>query len=143
MGPHEGISEGDNLLPPPAATPPSLQPRILGLPGCKSTLLIHVQLFIHPDSQVILGRAALKEFSSRSVHISGIAVTQSQPFTPGLFELIRFLGAYFASLSRLLWMVPLLLLLYQLHHASVSSANLLRLHAIPLVYVIDKDTKTY
>jgi len=36
----------------------------VGLLGCKSTLLAHVQLFIHQDPQLFLSRTALKEFIS-------------------------------------------------------------------------------
>jgi len=44
----------------------------VGLLGCKSTLLTHIQLFVHQDPQVLLGRVPLKEFFSHSVLISGI-----------------------------------------------------------------------
>ena len=39
--------------------------------GCKGTILAHVQVFIHQNTQVLLGRATLKELS-QSVYISGI-----------------------------------------------------------------------
>ena len=47
----------------------------VGLLGCMSTQLVHVQLFIHQDPQFLLYRAALNEFFSQSVHVSGITLT--------------------------------------------------------------------
>jgi len=48
----------------------------VGLLGCQCTLLVHVQIFISQDPQVLLSSATLKEFFSRSVHVSGTALTQ-------------------------------------------------------------------
>jgi len=47
----------------------------VGLPGCECALLTHIQLFIHQDSQVLLHRTSLKEFSFQPAHIFGIAPT--------------------------------------------------------------------
>jgi len=57
----------------------------VGLLGFKFTLLVHVQLFIYWDLQVLLGRAALKELS-QSALISGIALTQVQHLALSLVE---------------------------------------------------------
>ena len=58
----------------------------VSLLGCKSTLLAHVQLFVHQDPQVLLYRAALKGFVSQPVLTSGIALTQAEHLTLGLVE---------------------------------------------------------
>ena len=42
-----------------------------GLPGCKRTLLAHVQLLVCQDSQVLLHRAAMKEIFPHSVKYVG------------------------------------------------------------------------
>lgn len=58
MGPHKGRAEGDNHLPLPAGHPSfdTAQDTVVLL-GCESSLLAHVQLFIHQDPQVLLCRA--------------------------------------------------------------------------------------
>lgn len=43
--------------------------------GCKHTLLAHVQLFIHHNSQVFCSRAAFSDFSQFAL-MPGIALTQ-------------------------------------------------------------------
>jgi len=77
MGPHEGRVEGGNHLPLPAGhhSFDSTQDTV-GLLGCKCALLANVQLLVHQDPQVFLGRGALKEFISQSVFVSRIAPTQ-------------------------------------------------------------------
>jgi len=50
MGPHEGREEGDNhLLDPAGCLSFDSAQDTVGLPGCKSTLLTHVQLSDHQD----------------------------------------------------------------------------------------------
>ena len=62
MGPHESRVEGDKHLPLPAGHPFfNAAQHTVGLPGCKHTLLAHVQLLVHQNPQVLLRRAALKE----------------------------------------------------------------------------------
>jgi len=111
MEPHKGRAETYNHLPRPAYLPfyDAAQDTV-GLPGCRSTLLAHVQLFVHQNLQVFLIRAALNEFFSQSVDISRIAPTQVEHLALGLVE---------PHLST----APLSLL---------SSANLLKVHSIPL-----------
>jgi len=60
----------------PAATPVVAARDIVGLLGCKSTLLSYAQLFIHQNLQVLLCRAVLYEFFPQSILISGITPTQ-------------------------------------------------------------------
>ena len=78
MGPHKGRIEEDNPFPFPADYP-SVDAAwdTVGLLGCESTLLAHIQLFFHQDPQVLFCKAALNEFFSQSVHISGIAPSAS------------------------------------------------------------------
>lgn len=47
----------------------------VGLLGCKSTLLVHVQLFVHRVPRVLLHRVAVSEFFSPSVFLSKIVLT--------------------------------------------------------------------
>jgi len=50
------------------------------LPGCKHTLLAHTEFLVHQNSRVLLGRAALSEFS-QSVHISDCPDPSATPCT--------------------------------------------------------------
>ena len=64
MGPHKSGAEGDNHLPLRAGHLfLNAAQNTVGLPGRKRTMLAHVQLLVHQDPQVLLCRAALKEFS--------------------------------------------------------------------------------
>jgi len=64
MGPLEGRVEGDNHLPHPTVCFSSDgRPKVYWAPGCRCTLLVHVNLFFHQDLQGFLGRATLKELS--------------------------------------------------------------------------------
>ena len=116
METHKGRAQGDSPLSLPAATPLLMLPRIL----------LVLQLFIHQDPQVLLWRAALKEFFSYSVLISGITSTHVQHFA---LDLIK---SHFLSVSRSLWMasVPSVVSIAPL--SLVSSAILLKVHLIPL-----------
>ena len=78
-GPQKSQIEGDDHLPLPAGHPLfNAAQNTIGLLGLKHTLLAHFQLLVHQDPQVLLCRAALKEFFSQSIVISGIATTQVQ-----------------------------------------------------------------
>jgi len=80
-------AEQGGQSPPSSCWSPSFdgaQDRV-GLLNCQCALLAHVHLFIHQNPQVLLGRAALNEFS-QSVHTSGIALTQIQHLALGLIE---------------------------------------------------------
>ena len=84
MGPHEDRIEGDNPLPLPAGQPSfDAAQGVVGRPGCKCTLLAHVQLSVHQDPQVLPHRTAFKELLSQSVHISWIASTPTKHLTLG------------------------------------------------------------
>ena len=89
LGPHKGREKGDNDISCSAGHSSSYAAQGTGgLSGSKSTLLAltAVQLFVHLDPQVLLGRAALKEFFPQSVYISGTAPTQVQHLTRGFVE---------------------------------------------------------
>ena len=64
MGPHEGRAGLSSFV--------AAQDTV-GLSGCKPMLLVHAQLFIHSDLQVLLCRVALSELFSQSVytHVGG------------------------------------------------------------------------
>ena len=75
-GASQGQSRGGQSSPSPCCYPSvDTAQDTVGLLGCKSTLLAHVQLFTHQDSQVLLRRAALK-FFSQSVCTSEIFTTK-------------------------------------------------------------------
>jgi len=62
---------------------------MVGLLGCESTLVAHVQLFIYQYPQALLGRAALNPFILQPVYqniILGVALTQMQDFALVLVE---------------------------------------------------------
>ena len=88
MGPHKSQVEGNNHLPLPAGHTFfffNAAQNTVGLPGCKRTLLAHVQLLVCQDPQVLLHRAALKEIFPLT-KIPGIALTQVQQPALGLIE---------------------------------------------------------
>ena len=76
MGPHKGRAEGDNPL--PSRCYPFFNAAPYTPQGCKHTLLVHVELFTYQDPYVLLLRAALSEFFSQSILVSGIVSTQVQ-----------------------------------------------------------------
>ena len=127
-----GRVEGENHLPLPSghSSFDAAQDRI-GLQVCKITLPAPVQLFLHQDLQVLLHRAAIKEFS-QCEHISGIAPTQVQHLALGFVNFIRFTLTKFSSLSRSLWMASLPSVVPTVPLSLVSSGNQLRAHSIPL-----------
>jgi len=86
MGPHDGRRENNHF--PCTAGPPSFDAAqdTVGLLGCKCILLVHVQVFVHQNPQVLLYRAALNEFFSQSLYISEIALTQVKHPALGLVE---------------------------------------------------------
>jgi len=85
--PHKGRVQGDSRLPLPAGhySFDAAQDTV-GLLGCKSTQLVHVPLFIHQNPQVLLCRAALNEFFSQSVYVSGNTSTLVQDVALGLVK---------------------------------------------------------
>ena len=88
MEPHKGRVEGHNPLPFRAGHLSfAAAQESVGLPGCKCTLLAHVQ-----NMQVFLYRAAAHwdEFFFRSVFMSGIIPPQVQHLAFGLVELHRY-----------------------------------------------------
>jgi len=59
VGPHKGRAEEANPLLPPIGHPIfDAAQNTVGLPGCRSTQLAHIQLFVCWNPQVLLRRAA-------------------------------------------------------------------------------------
>ena len=89
---HEGRVEGNNHLPCPRghSSFDTVQDTF-GLSGCNHTLLAQVQLLVHQDPQVLLGRATLNMLFSRSAHISVMALAQVQHLAFGLLEHLQVL----------------------------------------------------
>lgn len=78
---HGQSTEGQS---PPSPCWPSLFDAVqdaLGLPGCKHTLLVHVELFVHHHPQVHLFRAALDESFSQSIHVRDCPNPNITPFS--------------------------------------------------------------
>jgi len=63
VGPRDSRAEKNHLLLPAASPCFDAAQDTAGLSGCKRTLMAHVWLFIHQNSQVLLCRAAFIEFS--------------------------------------------------------------------------------
>lgn len=60
MGASWAEQRGTNPLPLLAATPLLVQPQVtIGLLGCKSSVLAHIQLFVHQDPEILLFGVAL------------------------------------------------------------------------------------
>ncbi|KAK4825966.1 hypothetical protein QYF61_003535 [Mycteria americana] len=132
VGSHQSRVEGQNHLPRPAghASFDAAQDMV-GLLGCEHTLPVHVQLFIHQYPRVFLSRAALHPFIPQPVLIPGVAPTQVQDPALGLVEphqvhmgpLLQLVHVPLDDIPSGVSTAPLSL---------VSSANLLRVHSIPL-----------
>jgi len=87
MRPHKGRGEGDNHLQFPAGhLSADAAQDIIGLLGPMSTLLAHVPSLTHQDLQALFSRAALNEFLSQSVLLSGIVLIQEQHSIFGLVK---------------------------------------------------------
>ncbi|KAK4825953.1 LOW QUALITY PROTEIN: hypothetical protein QYF61_003471 [Mycteria americana] len=102
---------------------------MVGLLGCERTLQAHVQLFIHQYPRVLLRRAAPNPFIPQPILIPGIAPTQVHDLALGLVEPHQ---VHMGPLLELV-QVPLDGIPVSTGPLSlVSSANLLRVHLIPL-----------
>jgi len=87
LGSHRSRVEGQNHLPQPAAhTSLDAAQDTVGLLGFERTLPGHVQLFFDKYSKVLLVRAALKPFSTQTVFVPAIGLTQVQDLALGLVE---------------------------------------------------------
>jgi len=74
VGSHKSRVEGQNqLLHLAGHTSLHATQDMIGLLGCKYTLLARIESFINPHSQILLLRAALKPFSAQPVSVLGIA----------------------------------------------------------------------
>ncbi|KAK4825882.1 hypothetical protein QYF61_003156 [Mycteria americana] len=84
---HQSRVEGQNHLPRPAGHASfDADQDTVGLPGCKRTLLAHVQLFIHQYPQGLLQRAALNPFIPQPILIPRVVPTQVQDPVLGVVE---------------------------------------------------------
>jgi len=87
VGSHQSRVEGQNHLPRPACHASlDVAQDMVGVLGCKRTLVAHVQLFICKYLQVLLSRSARNPFTPQPVLIAGVAPTQVQNFALGLVE---------------------------------------------------------
>ncbi|KAK4805635.1 hypothetical protein QYF61_009861 [Mycteria americana] len=147
VGSHQSRAEGQNQLPHPAGhasfDAAHQKKDTVGFLGCEHTLPAHVQLFIHQYPQVLLHRAALKQFIPQPVLILGVALTQVQDLALGLVE------------PHEVHMGPLL----ELVHVPLDGISSLRSVSCttpfgvickfaegaldPTVYVVDEDIKQY
>jgi len=100
------------------------------LPGCKHTLLAHTEFLVHQNSRVLLGRAALSEFS-QSVHISDCPDPSATPCTWPCWITLGSLGPTFQACPGRTGWHPFLLL-YQLHHSARCCLQQGVVHLIPL-----------
>ncbi|KAK4828118.1 hypothetical protein QYF61_023916 [Mycteria americana] len=144
VGSHQSGVEGQNHLPQPAghASFDAAQDTV-GLLGCESTLLAHIQLFIHQYPQVLLHRDALKPFISQPVLILGVALTQVQDLALGLVEPHEVhMGPLFKLVQVPLDGIPSLG--HVNHTIQLGVVCKLAEGALdPTVYVIDEDIKQY
>ena len=58
------------------ATPLLMHSDAVCLPSSECTLLARIKVFIHQNTQVLLGRAVLNEFFYQCVYLHEIALTQ-------------------------------------------------------------------
>jgi len=77
VGPYEGRAEAYSHLPCPSGHPSSDAAQdAVCLPSSECTLLARIKVFIHQNTQVLLGRAVLNEFFYQCVYLHEIALTQ-------------------------------------------------------------------
>jgi len=63
---------------------------MVGLPGCKSTLVAHVQLFIHQHPYIFVLRSAHNSFISQSILILLLPLPRCRTLHLVLLNLVRF-----------------------------------------------------
>jgi len=95
-------------------------------------LSVHVQLFIHQLPQVLLLRAARIPFLPSLYLCLQLTQPMGRSVHLALLNFMRFAWAHLSSLSRSLWMASCSLGVLIAPLSLVSSANLLRVHSIPL-----------
>lgn len=76
----------------------------VGFLGWRCTLSGHVLLLTHQYTHVLFCRAALKEFFSQSIFVSGVTPSQVHPLHLALINLWRVLWAHSLCLAKSLWM---------------------------------------
>ncbi|PKU46894.1 hypothetical protein llap_2788 [Limosa lapponica baueri] len=140
---HQSGVEGENLFPKPAghASFDAAQDAV-GLLGCKSTLLAHVQLFIHQYPQTLLFRSVLNPFIPQPVLILGVALTQVQDPALGLEPHEALTGLLLKLVQVPLDGIP------SLQHVNCTTqlgviCKLTEGALNPTVYVFDEDFKQY
>lgn len=105
---------------------------MFGFLDCKCTFLSHVQALIQQHSQALLDKAVVELFISQPAWILGVSPTHTEHLVLGLLKLHEILMDPLLELVRVsldgfhppgVLTAPLSL---------VSSANLLRVHSVPL-----------
>ncbi|KAK4832380.1 LOW QUALITY PROTEIN: hypothetical protein QYF61_022235 [Mycteria americana] len=103
----------------------------IGFLGHLGTLLAHIQVAVNQHSQVLLCQAAFHPLFPKP-RCMGFLWPKSRTLHLALLNLIRLASAHRSSLSRSLCRAFLPSRRSTLPHNSVSSANFLRVHSIPL-----------
>ncbi|KAK4810817.1 hypothetical protein QYF61_008789 [Mycteria americana] len=125
--------QGHDHFPSPAGhTIPDTSQDAIGFLGHLGTLLAHIQPAVNQHLQVLLCRAAFQPLFPKPVALHGVVVTKVQDLALGLVESHTIASAHRSSLSRSLCRDFLPSSRSTLPHNLVSSANLLRVHSIPL-----------
>ena len=112
----------------------------VSLLGCKCTLLASIKLFVHQNPKSFL--AGLIPVSSPNLFTYlGSSWHNCNILYLALLSLIWFIWAHFSNFSRSLWVTSLPSIVSVAPLYLVSSANLLRVHSIPLSQSLIKMSK--
>ncbi|KAK4822563.1 hypothetical protein QYF61_016132 [Mycteria americana] len=132
--PHQCRVQGHDHFPTPAGhTIFDTSQDAIGFLGCLGTLLAHIQAAVNQHPQVLLCLAAFQPLFPKPVALHGVVVAQVQDLGHlALLNLTQLTLAHRSSLSRSLCRAFLPSSRSTLPHNLVSSANLLRVHSIPL-----------
>jgi len=128
-------AEWQNHLPrPPGHASLDAAQDMVGLLGCKHTLMGHLELLIDKHHQIVLLGAAFNPFSTQPVFVLGIALTRVKELALGLVELREVhMGPPLKPAKVLLDGMPSLpSSVSATPHSLVSLGNLLKVHSIPL-----------
>ena len=127
------------LLPPPFDAAQDT----VGLLSCKCTLVDHVQLFMQQDSQVLLHRAALKEFFCLSALMPGTAPTEVQHLALSFIKLhSTLMYPLFQTVEISMEGIPSFYFINCTTHLGMLPPNLLRVHLFPLSISFTKVLKS-
>ena len=134
MKSHKSRIKGKNCLPQPDGhISLNAEEDTTGFLGCKCTLLVHVQFFIHQHPQVCLHKAALYPHVPQPVFVLGLA---QWPIceTLHLTLLVMFTQVQLSSLSKSLLVECLPSSILTISLSLVSSTDSLKVHSIPLLW---------